>query len=88
MRYRATLRDINPSPERNLSPQQLSLLSDLSWIGRGESVLVTGATGCGKSYLACALGHHACSNGYRTLYFNLNRLTEQIALAQAPRRLG
>jgi DNA replication protein DnaC len=46
-------------------------------------VLVTGATGCGKSYLACALGNHACANGRRTLYFNLNRLCEQIALAQA-----
>ena len=83
LRYRATLHDINPSPKRNLSRQQLSLLSDLAWIDRGESVLITGATGCGKSYLACALGHHACSNGYRTLYFNLNRFCEQITLAQA-----
>lgn len=83
MRYRATLHDINPSPKRNLSRQQVSLLSDLAWIDRGVSVLITGATGCGKSYPACALGHHACSNGYRTLYFNLNRFCEQIALAQA-----
>lgn len=83
LRYAVTLRDVDASPARNLSKQQLALLSDLSWIGRGESVLITGATGCGKSYLACALGHHACSNGHRTLYFNLNRFCEQIALAQA-----
>ena len=83
MRYAATLHDIDPSPARNLTGGQLALLSDLAWIDRGEGVLITGATGCGKSYLACALGHHACSNGYRTLYFNLNRFCEQIALAQA-----
>ena len=83
MRYAATLHDIDPSPARNLPTGQLALLSDLAWIDRGEGVLITGATGCGKSYLACALGHHACSNGYRTLYFNLNRFCERIALAQA-----
>ena len=83
LRYAAQLHDIDPSPARNLTAEQLTLLADLAWIDRGNSVLITGATGCGKSYLACALGHHACSNGYRTLYFNLNRLCEQIVLAQA-----
>lgn len=83
LRYSVTLHDVNPSAARNLSAQQLTLLADLSWVDRGENVLITGATGCGKSYLACALGNHACSNGRRTLYFNLNRLCEQIALAQA-----
>jgi DNA replication protein DnaC len=44
--------------------------------------LITGATGCGKSFLSCALGNNACVQGYRTLYFNMNRFTEQIALAK------
>jgi len=52
------------------------------YLDRGENILITGATGCGKSYLACALGNNACVHGYRTLYFNLNRFTEQIALAK------
>lgn len=43
-----------------------------------ENVLITGATGCGKTYLACALGHQACEQGYTTKYYNMNKLVEQI----------
>lgn len=82
LRYQATLTDIQCSEARNLSKEQLTLLTDCAYLDRGENILITGATGCGKSYLACALGHHACVHGYRTLYFNMNRFTEQIALAK------
>ncbi len=82
LRYQATLQDIDCSAERNLSKEKLMLLADCAYLDRGENVLLTGATGCGKSYLGCALGHHACVQGYRTLYFNMNRFTEQITLAQ------
>lgn len=83
LRYRATLSDIQCSEQRNLSTQMISALADGSYIARAENILISGATGCGKSYLACALGNQACAQGFRTLYFNLNRLTEQIALAKA-----
>ena len=83
LRYQATLQDIRCSEKRNLTKQTMALLSDCAFIDRGENLLITGATGCGKSYLACALGHHACLNGYKTLYFNLNRFTENIAVAKA-----
>lgn len=82
LRYQATIQDIDCSETRNLSKEKLMFLADCSYLDRGENVLITGATGCGKSYLTCALGHHACVHGYRTLYFNMNRLTEQIALAK------
>lgn len=82
LRYQATLTDIQCSEARNLSKEQLTLLTDCAYLDRGENILITGATGCGKSYLACALGHHACVHGYRSLYFNMNRFTEQIALAK------
>ena len=82
LRYQVTIQDIHCSEKRNLSKEKLMLLADCSYLDRGENILITGATGCGKSYLACALGNHACVNGYRTLYFNLNRFTQQIALAK------
>ena len=83
LRYQANIQDIQCSEHRNLSRAQLAKLSDAAWIERGENLLLTGATGSGKSFLACAIGHHACALGLRTLYFNMNRLCEQIAVAQA-----
>lgn len=82
LRYQATIQDIDCSEKRNLTKEKIMILADCSYLDRGENVLITGSTGCGKSYLACALGNHACVKGYRTLYFNMNRFTEQIALAQ------
>ena len=82
LRYQATIQEIDCSETRNLSKEKLMILADCSYLDRGENVLITGSTGCGKSYLGCALGNNACVHGYRTLYFNMNRFTEQIALAK------
>lgn len=82
LRYQATIQDIDCSPNRNLSREKLMLLADCAYLDRAENLLITGATGCGKSFLACAIGNSACVKGYRTLYFNMNRFTEQIALAK------
>lgn len=82
MRYQATIQDIDTSEKRNLTKEKMMILTDCGYLDRGENILITGATGCGKSYLSCALGNNACVHGYRTLYFNMNRLKEQIALAK------
>ena len=58
------------------------MIAGCSWIDRAENLLITGATGCGKSYLGCAVGHQACLMGYKTLYLNMNRFIEQITLVK------
>ena len=82
LRYQATVQDIDCSQRRNITKEKLMLLADSSYLDRGENILITGSTGCGKSYMACALGNNACVTGYRTLYFNMNRFAEQISLAK------
>jgi len=64
LRYSASLQDIICSEKRNLSKQVVAQLADCSFIERSENILITGATGCGKSYLACAIGNQACLMGY------------------------
>ena len=79
LRYTASIEKIECSPARNFTKQQLLQLSDGSFIEKAQNVLITAATGGGKSFLACALGNQACLLGYRTLYLNMNRFFERIA---------
>ena len=79
LRYNAVLEQVHCNPGRNLSQETLMMVADCSFIERAENLLITGSTGCGKSYLACAIGRQACSFGYRTLYFGLNRFLERIS---------
>lgn len=69
LRYSAYVEQVNCKPERGLTSEQLIRLSDCSYIKKSENILITGATGCGKSYLACALGRQACVKGYKVLYY-------------------
>jgi DNA replication protein DnaC len=57
----------------------LLALTDEIYITLSENILITGATGCGKSYIACALGRNACVSDYRILYFSMNRFIEALA---------
>lgn len=82
LRYDAMLENIEYNKDRNLSKDSILQLMDCSWIKRSENILISGATGCGKSYLACALGQQACQLGFKVLYQNLNRFIERIALAR------
>lgn len=82
LRLPATVEQVECSAARNLTKQQLALLVEGRYLQQGENLLITGATGCGKSYLACALGHQACIHGYKTTYLNMNRLIEKVTLSK------
>lgn len=78
LRYNAVIQEVICSAKRNFSKEDLLTLSDCSFIKRSQNLLITGKTGCGKSYLACALGRQACYLGLRTLYLSMNKFIEKI----------
>lgn len=82
LRLAAVPEQIECSATRNITKQQLATLLEGQYLKSGETVLITGPTGCGKSYLACALGYQACMQGHKVLYLNMNRLIEKITLAK------
>lgn len=81
-RLPATIEQIECGAARNFTRQQLASLAEGRYLVQGENILITGATGCGKSFLACALGHQACMQGYKTSYLNMNRLIEKVTLSK------
>lgn len=82
LRLPATMEQIECSATRNISKQQLAVLAEGRYLQQAENILITGSTGCGKSFLACALGHQACLSGYKTTYLNMNRLIEKVTLSK------
>lgn len=78
LRYNAVLEQVYCNTARNLTHDKLLAIADCGFIERSENILITGATGCGKSYLACAIGRQACSLGYKTLYLGMTRFLEKI----------
>ena len=82
-RYKATVEGLDFHPERMLDKNRLLRLADGGYIKKGENILLTGSTGTGKSYLACALGNQACAQGHKVLYTNTNRLLTQLKMAKA-----
>lgn len=79
----ACIEDIDFGPKRELDRGLIRQLGTGRWIADHANVLITGMTGVGKSYLACALGHQACRAGFRVIYRRMPRLFEELALAHA-----
>lgn len=79
-RYSASVEQLRYDPARGLDKSLISRLATAEYLDNGESVLITGPTGCGKSFLASALGHQACMQGYSTAYFNVQKLLIQTKL--------
>jgi DNA replication protein DnaC len=82
LRYAAQPQSVECNAARNLTKANWAQLMEGNYITASENILITGATGSGKSHLACALGYQACQLGVRTRYFNMNRLIESISIAR------
>ena len=81
-RYKASLEELRLQDGRGIDKSQVASLASCDFIAKGESILITGATGCGKSFLASALGHQACMTGYKVIYFNMQKLMLKIKMAR------
>ena len=79
----ATISELDFSDGRNLSRRQVAQLSSMDWINEGKGILVTGATGTGKTFVLCAFGHDACTMGYSAKYYRMTRLIEYMNAARA-----
>jgi len=73
-RYQASIEELQFDASRGIDKSLISALATGDYLSKGESVLITGATGCGKSYLASALGHQACAQGYKVAYYNIQKV--------------
>jgi DNA replication protein DnaC len=83
LKVRASLEDIDFRSRRGLDRPQIASLGSCDWIRSGQNLLIHGATGCGKTYLACALANQACRQGLSALYVRASRLFEELNLCHA-----
>jgi DNA replication protein DnaC len=81
-RYQASVEELYPDASRGLGKDQLTTLARGDYLEAGEAVIITGATGCGKSFIASALGHQACRQGYKVAYFNVQKLMQKVKIAR------
>ncbi|QHT66165.1 ATP-binding protein [Rhodocytophaga rosea] len=81
-RYQASIEELQPGSARGLDKSLLNGLATGEYLIKGESILISGATGAGKSFLASALGHQACAQGYSVAYFNVAKLLLKTKMAR------
>ncbi len=86
LRQNAVVEDVDFKQPRGLDRSQVLQLATCQWIKQKQNLLITGPTGVGKSYLACALSHTACREGFSVLYLRVARLFADLALARGDGR--
>ena len=79
LRQAACVEDLDLRTPRGIDRAVMAHLVDGAWIGRHENLLITGPTGLGKSWIACALGHKACRDGHAVACHRVGRLFEALA---------
>jgi len=82
LRLAASIEDLDFRSGRNMDRATIMSLAQNQWVQNHHNILITGPTGAGKSYLACALAQKACRDGHTTLYHRLPKLLQDIALAR------
>ena len=86
LRQNACIEDVDFAQSRGIDRSLVMRLTDCQWIQRHHNLVITGPTGAGKSYLACAFGQKACREGFSTAYHRISRLFEDLALAKGDGR--
>jgi len=86
LKQQASIEDITYPPARNLDRALIRKLSTCSWLKEHHNLVITGLTGVGKSYIACAIAHKACLEGYTSLYTRAPRLFSELETAKADGR--
>jgi DNA replication protein DnaC len=86
LKQQATLEDLDYKHPRNLDAKLIRSLTNCEWVGGHHNLIVTGPTGVGKTYLACALAHQACRQGYSTLYAQTGRLLQELWITRGDGR--
>lgn len=81
-RYNASVEELSYSPQRNINKNMIMRLADSSYIEKKENIIITGATGVGKSFFASALGHQACIKGFKVIYYNTAKLFTKLKMAK------
>ncbi len=82
LRQDAVMEDIDYRQARTFDKSLLLSLGEGNWVSRHENCLITGPTGCGKTFIACALANKACRQGYRALYLRMPRLFNELCMAR------
>jgi DNA replication protein DnaC len=86
LRQQAALEDVDFRHPRGLDKSLIAQLSSCRWLDQHHNILITGPTGCGKTFLACALAHKACREGYTVRYLRLPRLFQDLQIAKGDGR--
>lgn len=86
LRLNACMEDLDVRYPRELEKHLIMQLGSCQWVKDHHNVLLTGPTGIGKSYIACALAQNACREGYKSLYQRLPRLLEELGIAKGDGR--
>ena len=82
LRIKAHVEDVKCGIDRNLTKDMLMTVADCGFVRRHQNLLITGLTGCGKTYLACVLGYQACTLGMKVLYLSMNHFVDMLRQAR------